>query len=174
MWDNRNLLLFTWGEFKDRLVFTTLHWTNDEIGVAVQSWLWGRVELMAWELSRLKRLNEIQGSSVHISIKPTFYSSTFYSFYTSNNPSVVNTIYISSFNYTHVITSRKFQLNKHDDWRRKQPKGNLTLNKRWNWSSCIMLAPRVCWTHGLIAQSVRASERNSVVVGSNLTHANFL
>ena len=24
------------------------HWANDEIGVAVQSWLWVRVELMAW------------------------------------------------------------------------------------------------------------------------------
>ena len=24
------------------------HWTNDEIGVAVQSWLWVWVELMAW------------------------------------------------------------------------------------------------------------------------------
>ena len=24
------------------------HWTNDEIGVAVQSWLWVRVELMVW------------------------------------------------------------------------------------------------------------------------------
>ena len=24
------------------------HWTNDEIGVAAQSWLWVRVELMAW------------------------------------------------------------------------------------------------------------------------------
>ena len=24
------------------------HWTNDEIGAAVQSWLWVRVELMAW------------------------------------------------------------------------------------------------------------------------------
>ena len=24
------------------------HWTNDEIGVAVQSWLWVRVEIMAW------------------------------------------------------------------------------------------------------------------------------
>ena len=24
------------------------HWSNDEIGVAVQSWLWVRVELMAW------------------------------------------------------------------------------------------------------------------------------
>ena len=26
----------------------TWHWTNDEIRVAVQSWLWVRVELMAW------------------------------------------------------------------------------------------------------------------------------
>ena len=26
----------------------TWHWTNDEIGVAVQSWLWVQVELMAW------------------------------------------------------------------------------------------------------------------------------
>ena len=24
------------------------HWTNDEIGVAVESWLWVRVEEMAW------------------------------------------------------------------------------------------------------------------------------
>ena len=24
------------------------HWINGEIGVAVQSWLWVRVELMAW------------------------------------------------------------------------------------------------------------------------------
>ena len=24
------------------------HWTKDEIGVAVQSWLWVRLELMAW------------------------------------------------------------------------------------------------------------------------------
>ena len=29
------------------------------------------------------------------------------------------------------------------------------------------------WTHGLIAQSVRASGRNLVVVGSNPTRANF-
>ena len=29
------------------------HWKNDEIWVAVKSWLWVRVELMAWYLSRL-------------------------------------------------------------------------------------------------------------------------
>ena len=51
---------------------------------------------------------------------------------------------------------------------------NLTLNNRWNWSSCIKLALNVSWTHGFIAQSVRASKRNSVVVGSNPTGANFL
>ena len=26
----------------------TWHWTNDDIGVAVQSWFWVRVELIAW------------------------------------------------------------------------------------------------------------------------------
>ena len=26
----------------------TWHWTSNEIGVALQSWLWVRVELMAW------------------------------------------------------------------------------------------------------------------------------
>ena len=52
---------------------------------------------------------------------------------------------ISSFHCTHVITSRKFL------------KWNLTLNKRWYWSSCAKLAVSASWTHGLIAQSVRAS-----------------
>ena len=36
----------------------------------------------------------------------------------------------------------------------KQPKWNVTLNKRWNWSSCTKLALSASWTHGLIAQSV--------------------
>ena len=45
------------------------HWTNHEIGVAVQSLLRERVEL-----SRLERLNEIQWSRVQISLKPNFYS----------------------------------------------------------------------------------------------------
>ena len=31
--------------------------------------------------------------------------------------------------------------------------------KRWNWSSCTILALSASWTHGLIAQSVRAPER---------------
>ena len=45
---------------------------------------------------------------------------------------------------------------------------------RWNWSSCTKLTLSASWTHSLIAQSVRASERNSVVVGSNPTQASFL
>ena len=56
----------------------------------------------------------------------------------------------------------------------KQPKLNVTLNKWRNWSSCTKLALSASWTHGLMAQSVRASGRNSVVVGSNATQANFL
>ena len=56
----------------------------------------------------------------------------------------------------------------------KQPKWNVTLKKQWNWSSCTKLALSASWTHGLIVQSVRASKRNSVVVGSNPTQAKFL
>ena len=56
----------------------------------------------------------------------------------------------------------------------KQPKWNMTLNKRWNWRSYTKLALSASWTHGLVAQSVRASERNSLVVGPNPTQANFL
>ena len=41
-------------------------------------------------------------------------------------------------------------------------KWNVTMNKRYNWSGCTKLALGASWTHGLIAQSVRASERNSV------------
>ena len=60
------------------------------------------------------------------------------------------------------------------DWRRQRPEWNVNTEQRCNWSSCTKLALRVSWTHGLISQSVRASERNSLVVGSNPTQANFL
>ena len=46
--------------------------------------------------------------------------------------------------------------------------------KRWNCSSCTKMALSASWTHVLIAQSVRASEQNSVIVGSNPTQVNFL
>ena len=71
------------------------------------------------------------------------------------------------------LPQENFDWNKRGDGRRQQPKWNLTLNKR-NWKSCTKLALSASWTHGLIAQSVRASERNSVVVGSNPTKADFL
>ena len=48
------------------------------------------------------------------------------------------------------------------------------MNKRWNWNSCNKLALSASWTHGLIAHSVIASGRNSVVVDSNPTQFNFL
>ena len=38
------------------------NWTKRFIGVAAQSWLWVRVELMAWEFSWLEHLNKF---SVH-------------------------------------------------------------------------------------------------------------
>ena len=37
-----------------------------------------------------------------------------------------------------------------------------------------MLALSASWIHGLIGQSIRASEWNSVVIGSGLTQADFL
>ena len=68
-------------------------------------------------------------------------------------------------------TSIKINVATNED---KQPKSNVTLNKRWNWNRCTKFALSVSWTHGLIAQLVRASERNSMVVGSNPTQTNFL
>ena len=54
-------------------------------------------------------------------------------------------------------------------WRLTKSKTDMKCDhwtKKWNWSSCKKLALRASWKHGLIAQSVTASERNSVVVGS--------
>ena len=50
----------------------------------------------------------------------------------------------------------------------------MTLNKQWNWSSYTRLALSAGSTHGLLSQSVRASEWNSVFMGSNPTQANIL
>ena len=146
------------------------HWANEEIGVAVQSWLWVRVELMAWQLSQLEHLNRIQWSWVQS-------HSGQLSIATSKNHSVVNTICINSFRYNVIscvrlclkqmwwLTKAKTEM-KREHWTKRW--------KRWNWSSCTKLALTGTWTHGLIAHLVRVSERNSVVVGSNPTEANFL
>ena len=76
----------------------------------------------------------------------------------SNNPSVVNTICISSFLFAYVITSINFWFKQ--TWRltKANPKWNVTPNKRWSWSSWTKLAQSASWTHGMIAQSVRASD----------------
>ena len=87
----------------------------------------------------------------------------------SKNPSVVNTICIIHSATLMRLPQENLNQSKRGDWRRPQPKWNLTLNKWWNWNSCPKLALSASWTHDLIAQSVRASERNSVVVGSNPT-----
>ena len=51
------------------------HWTNDESGVTVQSWLWVQVERMAQdEFSQLERLKKIKWSWVPMPLKATFYS----------------------------------------------------------------------------------------------------
>ena len=47
---------------------------KNEIGVAVQTWLSLRAELMAWKLSRLERLNGIQCSWIQVPLRPTSYS----------------------------------------------------------------------------------------------------
>ena len=72
-----------------------------------------------------------------------------------------------------MLTVRSFLLYVATD-KEKQPKWNVTLNNWWNWSSCTKLALSVSWTHGLIVELIRASERNSLVVGSNSTQMNFL
>ena len=61
-----------------------------EIVVAVQSWLQLRVELMAWYVSWLDRLNGIRSS------RGFKYHAGPLSIATSKNPSVANTIYITN------------------------------------------------------------------------------
>ena len=73
-----------WRRQRPKWNVNTEQW--DKIGVAVQSWIWERVELIIWELSWLEHLNGIQWSWVQIPLRPT-------SIATSKNPSVVNTIY---------------------------------------------------------------------------------
>ena len=50
------------------------HWTNNEIEIAVKSWLWVQIELMVWWLSQLKYLTGVQWLWVQIPLQPTFYS----------------------------------------------------------------------------------------------------
>ena len=85
------------------------HWTNNEIGVAVLQFSF-KCELNSWSdsPSRLEHLNGVQWLRVQIALRQL-------SIATSTNPSVANSICISSFLYTHVITSKKFALKQ--TWR---------------------------------------------------------
>ena len=74
-----------------------------------------------------------------------------------------------------MVTSARFRPNQM--WRLTKAMAEMKCEhwtKRWNCSSCTKLALCTSWTHSLIAQSIRASKRNSVVVGSSPTQANFL
>ena len=114
------------------------------------------------------RLNGIQWSWVQIPLRPTFYS--YFKESVSSEYHMYQLILLHSCAYLQK-TSIKINVATNED---KQPKSNVTLNKRWNWNRCTKFALSVSWTHGLIAQLVRASERNSMVVGSNPTQTNFL
>ena len=51
------------------------HWTKETVrSDTVQIWLLAWIELKAWYLSRLERLNRIQWSWVQIPLRPTFYN----------------------------------------------------------------------------------------------------
>ena len=69
---------------------------------------------------------------------------------------------------------QNFNSSKCGDWQKGKPKWNMTFSKWLNWSSCRKLVLSASWTHGLLGQTVRASEQNSVVVGWNATQNNFL
>ena len=68
-----------------------------------------------------------------------------------------------------ILIKTKVATDQYNSW-----KEMWTLNKIWNCSSCAKVALNVSWNRGLIAQSVRASEWNSVVAGSNPSQVNFL
>ena len=98
---------------------------------------------------------------------------------TSKNPS--GWIPYVSFIRLHIrLSQANFNESKRGDWWRQKPKWNLTLNKRWNWSSCTKLALSMSWTYGLIAQSVRASEfkshpgQISIAISRNLSVVNTI
>ena len=43
----------------------TLHWTKDEIGVAVQSWLWVLVELIDQSVTATEQNHSVRGFKLH-------------------------------------------------------------------------------------------------------------
>ena len=72
------------------------------------------------------------------------------------------------------LPQENFNEMKFGDWRRQSREWNMTLKKGCYWRSFTKLALRASWTDGPIAQSVKGSERNSMIVGLNPTWANFV
>ena len=99
------------------------HWTNNEIGVAVQSCPRVQVELMAWWLSPLGHLNEIQWSWVQIPLTSTFYS--YFKESVNAEYHMYQLILLHSCDYLHK-TSIKINVVTDEG---KHPKWNVTLNK---------------------------------------------
>ena len=84
-------------------------------------------------------------------------------------------IYAHIHTHTHMHTHNyKFQLKQ--KWRLTMAIAEMKRDteQTMKLSSCTKLALRASWSHGLIAQTVRAPERNSVVVCSNLIQGNSL
>ena len=83
--------------------------------------------------------------------------------------------YVLIHSTTNVITFGRFSLKQM--WRLTKAMTKMKCEhwtKRWNCQSCTKMALSGSWTQGLIAQFIRASERNSVVVVSNPTQTDFL
>ena len=123
-------------------------------------------ELMTWKLNRLERLNGIQWSWVQIPLRPGFYSYFKESFSGEYHTYRVIPLYPCDYLYRVLI-----KINVMTD---EGNSGNEIWYWRWQWSSCAKLALSANWTHGVITQSFRASERNSLVAGSYPTQTNFL
>ena len=79
------------------------HWQKEKIGVALQTWIWVRVELWPDSFLGCGVWTEFSGSGLKS-------HSGKLSVAISKNPSVVNIICVRTFCYTNVITSTKFRL----------------------------------------------------------------
>ena len=135
-------------------------------------WNWSNSTKFAlsatWTHCRLERLNGIQWSWVQLTLTPTFYS--YFEESVSGDYHMYQLILLHSCDYLWK-TSIKIKVTPDEG---KHPKQNVTLNIRWNWSSCAKLLLSASTIHDPIAQWDRATKWNSVVVGSNHTQANFL
>ena len=99
------------------------HWTNDKVGVAVQSWLWVRVEFMAWQFNRLERPNGIQLLWVCIPLRPTFYGDLKQSF-----SSEYHMYHFITLHSCHYLKKIEIEINVVTD-------ENNSRNEIWHWAN---------------------------------------